>query len=288
MRLYALQRRMRWVITSGIICLSTLLTSAGAADVPATRTSLDQGFRLLYNLDFDQAHAVFLSWQREHPQDPVGPTAEAAGLLFSEFHRLGVLEGQFYADDKSFLNREKIAPDPGLREGFNGALTRAQTVATARLATSSQDRDALFAMTLSSGLRADYAAMIEKRNLPSLRYTREANDWGAKLLAVDPNCYDAHVATGFSKYIIGSMAAPVRWIMRLGGVAGDKKEGIAELQITADHGQYLGPFARILLAIAYVRDKDTARARSVLAALRDEFPKNPLFAREIARLDAVH
>jgi len=288
MRFYTLQRRMRWVIASGIICLAALLTSANAADVPATRTSLDQGFRLLYNLDFDQAHAVFVSWQREHPQDPVGPTAEAAGLLFSEFHRLGVLEGQFYADDKSFLNREKIAPDPGLREGFNTALTRAQTVATARLATSSQDRDALFAMTLSSGLRADYAAMIEKRNLPSLRYTREANDWGAKLLAVDPNCYDAHVATGFSKYIIGSMAAPVRWIMRLGGVAGDKKEGIAELQITADHGQYLGPFARILLAIAYVRDKDTARARSVLAALRDEFPKNPLFAREIARLDAVH
>jgi len=288
MRFYTLQRRMRWVIASGIICLAALLTSANAADVPATRTSLDQGFRLLYNLDFDQAHAVFVSWQREHPQDPVGPTAEAAGLLFSEFHRLGVLEGQFYADDKSFLNREKIAPDPGLREGFNAALTRAQTVATARLATSSQDRDALFAMTLSSGLRADYAAMIEKRNLPSLRYTREANDWGAKLLAVDPNCYDAHVATGFSKYIIGSMAAPVRWIMRLGGVAGDKKEGIAELQITADHGQYLGPFARILLAIAYVRDKDTARARSVLAALRDEFPKSPLFAREIARLDAVH
>ena len=288
MRFYTLQRRMRWVIASGIICLAALLTSANAADVPATRTSLDQGFRLLYNLDFDQAHAVFVSWQREHPQDPVGPTAEAAGLLFSEFHRLGVLEGQFYADDKSFLNREKIAPDPGLREGFNAALTRAQTVATARLATSSQDRDALFAMTLSSGLRADYAAMIEKRNLPSLRYTREANDWGAKLLAVDPNCYDAHVATGFSKYIIGSMAAPVRWIMRLGGVAGDKNEGIAELQITADHGQYLGPFARILLAIAYVRDKDTARARSVLAALRDEFPKNPLFAREIARLDAVH
>ena len=60
------------------------------------------------------------------------------------------------------------------------------------------------------------------------------------------------------------------------------------MQLTADHGQYLGPFARILLAIAYVRDKDNARARGVLAALRDEFPRNPLFAREIARLDAVH
>jgi hypothetical protein len=279
---------MTTAVLCSVLCLATLLTPAFAADVPASHTSLDQGFHLLYNLDFDQAHAVFLSWQNEHPQDPVGPTAEAAGLLFSEFHRLGVLEAQFYENDKTFLNREKVVPDPGVRDRFNAVLARSQSLASARLATTPQDRDALFAMTLSSGLQADYAALIEKRNLPSLRYTRDAGDWAAKLLAVDPDCYDAYVATGFSKYIVGSMAAPVRWFLRLGGLSGDKKQGIAELQLTADHGRYLGPFARILLAIAYVREKDNARARGVLATLRDEFPKNPLFAREIARLDAMH
>jgi hypothetical protein len=256
--------------------------------VPAPRPSLDQGFRLLYNLDFDQGHQVFLSWQREHPQDPVGPTAEAAGILFSEFHRLGVLEGQFYENDKKFLNRDQKEPDAGVRDRFNLALSRAQNLASARLAANAKDRDALFAMTLSSGLQADYAAMIEKKNMSSLHYTREANDWADQLLAVDPKCYDARVATGFSKYIIGSMAAPVRWVLRIGGVSGDKKQGIRELQMTADHGQYLGPFARILLAIAYVRDKDNVRARELLASLRDEFPKNTLFTNEIARLDAGH
>ena len=167
-------------------------------------------------------------------------------------------------------------------------MTKAQNAASVRLAANAQDRDALFAMTLSSGLQADYAALIEKKNISSLHYTRDANDWADKLLAVDPNCYDARVATGFSKYIIGSMAAPVRWFLRMGGVAGDKQQGIAELQMTADHGQYLGPFARILLAIAYVRDKDTTKARVLLASLRDEFPKNTLFTNEIARLDAAH
>jgi hypothetical protein len=281
-------RSVRQAALSAALCLASLVVPAVAADAPAIHTSLDQGFRLLYNLDFDQAHVVFLSWQREHPQDPVGPTAEAAGILFSEFHRLGVLEAQFYEDDKSFLNRDKPNPDSGVRDRFNAALARAQSVAGARLATSPKDRDALFAMTLSSGLQADYAALIEKRNMSSLRYTRDANAWAAKLLAVDPDCYDARVATGFSKYIIGSMAAPVRWLLRMGGVSGDKKQGIVELQMTADHGRYLGPFARILLAIAYVRDKDTARARGVLSSLRDEFPNNPLFAREIARLDSGH
>ena len=281
-------RPVRQAVLAGAICLTIMLGPALAADVPVPRTSLDHGFRLLYNLDFDQANQVFLSWQREHPQDPVGPTAEAAGILFAEFHRLGVLESQFYENDKTFLDRNKPEPDSGSRDRFNAALTRAQTAASARLAVNPKDWDALFAMTLSSGLQADYAALIEKRNISSLRYTRDANDWADKLLAVDPKCYDARVATGFSKYIIGSMAAPVRWVLRLGGVSGDKKQGIVELQMTADHGRYLGPFARILLAIAYVRDKDNTKAREVLAALRDEFPQNPLFAREIARLDAGH
>jgi hypothetical protein len=140
-------------------------------------------------------------------------------------------------------------------------------------------------MTLSSGLRADYAALIEKRNLASLRYTKQATGWALRLLAVDPQCYDAHLATGVSQYIIGSMAAPVRWLVRLGGVSGDKQAGIRELEVTAQNGRYLAPFARILLAIAYVREKDMAHARELLIALRQEFPANPLFGREIGRLD---
>src|SRR5437588_11934904 len=126
-----LQQRMTQALVAGAFCLVASFAPADAADLPVvSRGSLDQGFHLLYNLDFDQAHQVFVSWQHEHPQDPVGPTAEAAGLLFSEFHRLGVLEGQFYADDKSFLNREKNAADPGVRAGVNAVRIRAKTVAT--------------------------------------------------------------------------------------------------------------------------------------------------------------
>ena len=107
-----------------------------------------------------------------------------------------------------------------------------------------------------------------------------------QLIASEPHCYDAYLATGIGKYIIGSMAAPVRWFLRLGGFAGDKKAGLDELKITAEKGDYLAPFARILLAIAYVRDNNNPRAREILASLRDECPRNPLFAHEISRIDA--
>ena len=62
------------------------------------------------------------------------------------------------------------------------------------------------------------------------------------------------------------MSSPVRWFVRLGGVSGDKQVGLSELQLTAQRGHYLAPFARILLAIAYVREKDKPRAREMLSA----------------------
>jgi len=248
--------------------------------------SLHAGFQLLYNLEFDRAHQTFVDWQQKYPDDPMGPVSDAAGMLFSEFNRLGILEAQFYEDDKMFKSTKKPSADAQVRVRFNDALDKGERLAKKRLAVNAKDRGSLFAMTLISGLRADYAALIDKSNMASLRYTRAADQWAQQLLVEDPNCSDAHVATGFSKYIIGSMTAPMRWVLRIGGVSGDKKQGISELKITAQSGEYLAPFARILLAIAYVREKDTASARELLASLRDQYPRNPLFAREIARLQA--
>lgn len=216
----------------------------------------------------------------------MGPVSEAAGFLFSEFHRLGVLEAQFYENDQAFDKRPKLTPDPALRDHFRDAITRTDRLARAKLARDSKDRDALFAITLSSGLQADYAALIEKRNLASLHFTKLASISAQELLAVCHDCYDALLATGFSKYIIGSMAAPVRWILRMGGLPADKQGGIADLQTTAEHGHYLAPFARILLAIAYVREKDKARALELLSGLQREFPRNTLFPQQIAHLRA--
>jgi hypothetical protein len=276
---------MRVLKAIGLAGLLVCCGAAMAAEPPAVLVTLDSGFRFLYDLDFDHAHQAFAAWQQQYPENPLGPACEAAALLFSEFNRLGVLESQFYQDDKAFDARRQFTPDPALRDRFSAALDQAEKWAQARLARDARNRDGLFAMTMAAGLRADYAALIEKRNLASLRFTRQATGWAQQLLAVDPNCYDAHLAMGVSQYIVGSMAAPVRWLVRLGGVSGDKAAGIRELQVTADRGQYLAPFARILLAIAYVRDKEKARARELLVALQNDFPQNPLFGREISRLD---
>jgi hypothetical protein len=278
-----LPRLVGWGLRLAIVFFLAL--GAAQAAVVEPSAGLDRGFRRLYDLDFPGAQREFESWERLNEQNPMGPVSEAAGTLFSEFNRLGVLEAQFYANDSIFAARKKYQTNPEQRALFEERLNRAEGLARSRLSRDPQDRDALLAMTLAAGLRSDYAALIEKRNMASLHYTKESSAWAGQLLVADPNCYDAHLAGGITRYIVGSMAAPLRWMLRLGGIPGDKAGGIAELRTTAAHGRLLAPFARILLAIAYVREKDVPQARGVLVSLQTDFPDNPLFGRELARLD---
>ncbi|HMK30012.1 MAG TPA: hypothetical protein VK473_10040 [Terriglobales bacterium] len=268
------------------------LTLLALARVPAMALDsyvplLDQGFRFMYNLEFESAQRQFGDYQREHPEDPLGPVSEAAGCLFSELNRLGILQAQMFVKDSTWMSRTKLTPDPVIRDRFYASIMRAQQLADKRLKGDANDQGALFAATLTAGLNSDYAALIEKKNVASLTYTRQATEMAQRLLKVCPDCYDAYVATGISQYLIGSLSAPFRWMLRLGGFSGDKQKGISELQLAADKGHYLAPFARMLLAIAYLREKQPDQARVLLAGLRADFPGNTLFAHELARLDSA-
>jgi len=65
-----------------------------------------------------------------------------------------------------------------------------------------------------------------------------------------------------------------------------EESGIEQLEIAAARGRYLRPFAKIILAMAALREKRFALARTQLLELVAEFPQNPLFVSELAKLDA--
>jgi len=134
------------------------------------------------------------------------------------------------------------------------------------------------------GLESNYLSMIEKRNLEALHYAKEGGLLAEKLLAVSPDCYDAYLAVGVENYLLGLRPAPERWMLRLYGAQTDKDRGIRTLELTAEKGHYLLPFAQLLLAVAALRDNDTNRAKELLRNLAREFPNNPLYQKELARL----
>jgi hypothetical protein len=248
------------------------------------QSQLDNGYRQMYNLDFPSAHETFRDYQLEHPQDPLGHVSNAAAYLFSEFDRLHVLEADLFTDDHQFEQRHKLTPDPKIKEEFEQELGQTDALAGSILQQHPDDKNALFSEALANGLRGDYAALIEKRNIASLQYIKTARTLGEKLIAIDPTAYDAYLAIGVENYLLGSNAMPIRWMLRMAGAQTDKEEGLQRLRLTADKGHYLAPFARLLLAVAALRDKDVATARTLLSGLATQFPHNQLYVKELARL----
>ena len=263
-------RLLIWIATAG----AAISLHAGA---PVT---LEEGYRQMYNLQFAEAHQTFQEWQRLRPQDPMGPASDAAAYLFSEFDRLHILQSEFFTQDQHFYTDRKLSPDPQLKKKFDAALASALALAGPAPA----DSNAMFASLLSSGLRSDYTALIEKRYRAAFGDMKTARTKAEKLLARDPQYYDAWIAVGVENYMLSIKAAPIRFLMWLAGGQMDRNLGIQKLRLTAEKGHYLGPFARLLLAVVALRDGDKAQARTILDALSKEYPRNSLYVQELARL----
>lgn len=258
-----------------------------AVDMPAQASSppgVESGFRLLYETRFAEARSEFLAWEKEQPSDPLRHTWEAAGYLFEEFYHHDMLTSEFFLDDKRLLGGVQSTSNDEYRTGFLAASKTAQDLAKQRLASSPKDPDALFALTITTGLQANYAFLVERRNLESLKLMRQAQSYAKDLLAIKPESADAYLPLGAANYIISCLPAPKRFFLRLAGIRGDKELGMTQLETAALKGHYLRPFAKILLALAALRQKQVRLARTQLEELTAEFPGSPLFARELTLL----
>jgi len=267
-----------------LLTVGVVLTLRPVTGMASQAPDTDEGFRLLYELQFKQARTRFLAWQETHPEDELGYAWLAASYLFEELYEQGVLTSEFFLDDERLLGGIRGRPDTQRGSAFRAAVMRAEELARRRLRTNSTDSDALFTLTITTGMLADYTGLVERRQLESLKLTREAERYAETLLTVKPNAVDAYVTLGAANYIIGSLPAHKRFFLWLGGIHGDRLRGVMQLQMAAMEGHYLRPFAKILLALVARRENEPELALKLLEELDGEFPGNPLFRRELALL----
>ncbi|HUP03804.1 MAG TPA: tetratricopeptide repeat protein [Bryobacteraceae bacterium] len=263
------------------LLLLPALCAAALASEPAT--PLDTGFRQMYNLQFPEAHQTFREWERQHPTDPLGFASDAAAYLFAEFDRLHILQAEFFTHDDHFMTDHRLMPDPVAKAKFDQAIATARQLA----ARQPNDKNAMFANVMAGGLESDYISLIDKRYRAAWKVMKASRVDAETLLAKDPTYYDAWLAVGVENYMLSIKPLIIRLFLRAAGGETDRALGIEKLKLTATKGHYLAPLARLLLAVAALRDGDVNQARGILAALTQEYPKNPLFPQEMARLSAA-
>jgi len=275
-----------------LFCFLLLQSAAGVKAQPAEDATtpafvlvpeLSSGFRELYIQKFPEGRAVFEAWESQHPDEPFGQVAIAASYLFEEFYRQGVLTSDFFLNEKKFLHGIDGVPDAVRMESFQTAIQKARDLSAERLSKDPRDPEALYALTLSAGMESDADMILRKRNLEALRRLKEANAHAKALLAERPDAKDAYLALGSANYIVGSLSVGFRTMLWFGGVHGDKKLGMQQLQEASDGGRYLEPLAKIMLALAARREKQKALAQKLLLGLTEQFPESPLYSAEYAK-----
>jgi len=268
------------VLFAGLLIICFQSRSAVATDLPE---SLDCGFHQMYNLDFTGAHKTFENWQAKHPEDPLGPASNAAAYLFGEFERLHILEFDVFTENRKLENIDKSL-DPQIKAAFEAELAKADDMARNILEKNAENTNALFARILTDGLRGDYAGLLEKKKIAALEFLKSSRGTAEKLIAIDPSYGDAYLAIGLENYVLGLRSAPSRFMLRLTGAETSKEKGIANFKVTAEKGHFLAPYARLLLAIAYLRDKNRDPAKQLLSDLVKEFPRNSRYKTELDQL----
>jgi hypothetical protein len=244
---------------------------------------LASGFQALYVQNFAEAREKFVAWESQHPDEPFGQVAVAASYLFEELYRQGVLSSDFFLNEKRFLKGIEGKPDPARMKSFQEAIQFARKLARQRLEKDPRDPEGLFALALSAGMESDADMILKKEHLEALKRLKEASAHAKELLAQQPDANDAYVALGTANYIIGSLSGGTRFLLRFGGIHGDKKLGMEQLGNTIEKGRYLQPYAKILLALAARREKQNPLAQKLLLELSQEFPESPLYAAEYAK-----
>jgi hypothetical protein len=250
-----------------------------------TTSLLESGYTHLYELNFAAARTDFVDYQKARPDDPLGKASEAASYLFEQFHARGVLTSEFFVNDATFLGGVPGTAEENRNTGFVEANSQAREQAKKLLKANPNDIHGLLALTIADGMESDYDAIVIKKQLPGLSMMRQAEADAKTLLAIDPTQQDANVALGMSNYVIGSLPSYKRAFLWFGGLHGDKQRGMDQMGSAAEHGHYLQPFAKVMLALAYEREHKPALARELLSELAVEFPRNTVFARELALVE---
>jgi hypothetical protein len=271
-------------IILAIFALSAAVGGAGEESSEPSPTAIDRAFGQLYNFDFQGSLALLDTHLRTEPSDPLAFALRAATYLFTEYNRLQILQTDFFSDNDKVTDKKRLKPDPSVRGLVFTATAEARKQALARLASHPSDRESLFALSMAAGVETEYTIMIEKKYLRSYNLAKETQGYARKLLTLNPPCYDAYVTLGSAEYVVANLNFFFRLFAHFDGIEGSRLKAIANLKEAIAYGRYYSPYAKILLAVVYLREKQIGAALLLMQELERDYPENPVFKSEVQRL----
>jgi len=261
-----------------------LLLALIASPLGGQQPLIDEGYAHFYNLEFDQAIAVFEKGIAQNPGLPELHNHLAQTLIFREMLRNGSLESELVSGSNSFLRRAKLNPAPETEKRILDEIAKAMALADARLKQNPNDTAAMYASGIAFGLRANYFWVVKKAWRDSLRDATAARKLHNRISELEPNNVDARLVQGLHDYIVGSLPLGYKMLGFLIGVRGDKAKGILTVQDVAKNGKLNRVDAEVFLCALYRRENQSKLAVPLVQDLIRRYPRNYLLRMELGQM----
>ena len=253
------------------------VVAAPAVANPESDALRAKGRMDIFSLDHDQALVAFRQAVAADPQDPAAYRGLATSLWLSITFRRGNMTVDDYLGRPNKPNTSPLPPPPPETvRGFNDAIDRATAIARKRTEQNPKDADAHYQLGSAIALRASYAATVEGSVLAAFRAAREAYEEDEKVLSLKPDRKDAGLVVGTYRYIVATLALPLRLVAYVAGFGGGRERGIQLIEGAAAYGGDNQTDARFALILLYNREKRYDDALKQLAMLREQYPRNRL------------
>jgi tetratricopeptide (TPR) repeat protein len=240
-----------------------------------------RGADQIYNLDRDLAVETYRQAVAADPQDAAAYRGLASGLWLSITFRRGNVTVDDYLGKVARPSAQPPPTPPDVTAAFKSALDRALTLAHQRIAVAPRDADAHYQLGAAVGLRASYIATVEGSALGAFRAAKEAYEEQERVMELDPRRKDAGLIVGTYRYIVATLALPLRWVAYIAGFGGGKDKGLHLIEEAAAYPGDSQTDARFALVLVYNRERRYDDALRQLAILRERYPRNRLLPLEI-------
>ena len=226
---------------------------------PFVREQGTKGLDLLYNMQSEEARAIFQTIDRRYPEHPVGPFLQGLNLWWT-----------------IMLDLTDTAHDEAFFEQMNEVIDRCDEL----LDENPDHFDAQLFKAAAHGFKARLAS--NRSNWwKAIRNGRTAVKYARSVAEAAPSdnadyvfgkgLYDYYAAILEEEYPV---TKTITWMMP----DGDKERGLRLLRKTANQGRYVKTEAIYYLTqINHLYEDDYGRSRHYVQRLRDRHPKNPYF-----------
>lgn len=260
-----------------VVCAALISLAAPAQGNPASEALRVKASNHTYNLEHDLALATFRQAVAADPEDAGAHRGVASALWLAITFRRGNMTVDDYLGRANKPSTAALPPPaPENVVAFRESLERAIGIARTRTALNPKDADAHYELGAAVGLRASYAATVEGSVMGAFRAAREAYEEHETVLSLAPQRKDAGLIVGTYRYIVATLALPLRWVAYVAGFGGNRERGMRLIEEAAAYGGENQTDARFALILLHNREKRYDDALKQLARLREDFPRNRL------------